>query len=54
MAWLGQVESVADWLAEESPVNLVLFNINEPGQSIREFGPNSLEAEQAVHKVNRD
>ena len=51
--WIGKVESVAEWLADTSPVNLVLFKLEQPGQAIRQFGPGSLQAEQAVHKVSR-
>ena len=50
---MGKVESVAEWLADTSPVNLVLFKLEQPGQAIRQFGPGSLQAEQAVHKVNK-
>ena len=51
LTWMGQVESVAEWLAEDSGVNLVLFYLESPGDAIREFGPNSPEAQLAVHKV---
>jgi len=51
--WMGKVESVAEWLADTSPVNLVLFKLEQPGQAIRQFGPGSLQAEQAVHKADQ-
>ena len=42
---------MVDWLGSEKPVNLVLFYLDQPGDKIRSFGPESEEADLAVYKV---
>ena len=39
--------------AETDPLNFVLFNVAEPADSIRAFGPDSVEAHQALQKVDQ-
>jgi len=52
--WNSQIKATVSWLSQKSdPVNLVLFNVNQPGQIIRTFGPESDEADFAVQKVDQ-
>ena len=51
--WNSQIKTTVSWLSQNAdPVNFVLFNINQPGQQIRAFGPESEEAGFAVQKVD--
>ena len=51
--WNSQIETTVSWLSQNSdPVNFVLFNVKQPGQQIRAFGPESEEAGFAVQKVD--
>ena len=45
------MNTVVDWIGSEKPVNLVLFYLDQPGDTIRFFGPESEEADLAVYKV---
>eukprot|EP00090_Calanus_glacialis_P045876 TRINITY_DN8762_c0_g1_i2.p1 TRINITY_DN8762_c0_g1~~TRINITY_DN8762_c0_g1_i2.p1 ORF type:complete len:580 (+),score=132.33 TRINITY_DN8762_c0_g1_i2:291-2030(+) len=52
--WNSQIKATVSWLSQKAdPVNLVLFNVNQPGQQIRTFGPESDEADFAVQKVDQ-
>ena len=51
--WKSQIKATVRWLSQnDDPVNLVLFNVNQPGQQIRAFGPESDEAGFAVQEVD--
>ena len=39
--------------AETDPLNFVLFNVVEPADSIKAYGPDSVEAHQALQKVDQ-
>ena len=39
--------------AETDPLNFVLFNVAQPSDSIKAFGPDSVEAHQALQKVDQ-
>ena len=52
--WNSQIKATVSWLSQKAdPVNFVLFNVNQPGQQIRTFGPESDEADFAVQKVDQ-
>jgi len=51
LRWTNQVNTVVDWFRSEKPVNLVLFYLDQPGDTIRFFGPESEEVDLAVYKV---
>ena len=52
--WNSQIKASVSWLSQKvDPVNFVLFNVNQPGQQIRTFGPESDEADFAVQKVDQ-
>jgi len=52
--WNSQIKASVKWLTQkEDPVNFVLFNVQQPGQIIRTFGPESDEADFAVQKVDQ-
>jgi len=54
LQWSSQIESIVKWMtAETDPLNFVLFNVAEPADSIRAFGPDSVEAHQALQKVDQ-
>ena len=47
MLWEDQINQTVKWLSRmKNPVDLVLFNVYQPGNCIRTFGPNSVEAVQ--------
>ena len=52
--WESQISSVVEWFTSKAdPVNLVLFNVQQPGGCIATFGPASVEADRAVQKVDQ-
>jgi len=52
--WNSQIKASVEWLSQKKdPVNLVLFYVNQPGQIIRAYGPESNEADFAVQKVDQ-
>jgi len=52
--WNSQIKATVNWLSQkDDPVNFILFNVNQPGQQIRTFGPESDEADFAVQKVDQ-
>ena len=52
--WESQISTTINWLTlEKDPVNLILFNVYQPGNYIRTFGPNGQEAGFAVQKVDQ-
>jgi len=52
--WNSQIKASVKWLTQkEDPVNFVLFNVQQPGQIIRAFGPESDDADFAVQKVDQ-
>ena len=52
--WNSQIKASVEWLTQKKdPVNLVLFYVNQPGQIIRAYGPESNEADFAVQKVDQ-
>jgi len=52
--WNSQIKASVEWLTQkDDPVNFVLFNVQQPGQIIRTFGPESDEADFAVQKVDQ-
>ena len=54
LMWSDQVSSVAGWLArKEDPVELVLMYVEQPGNQIRSWGPESDQADFAVMKVDQ-
>ena len=54
LLWTSQVQSIVSWLtAETDPLNLVLFHVGQPANCIRAFGPDSVEAHQALQKLDQ-
>eukprot|EP00092_Neocalanus_flemingeri_P014747 GFUD01015914.1.p1 GENE.GFUD01015914.1~~GFUD01015914.1.p1 ORF type:complete len:583 (-),score=126.96 GFUD01015914.1:125-1873(-) len=52
--WNSQIQATVNWFSKKvDPVNFILFYVNQPGQQIRTFGPESDEAEFAVQKVDQ-
>ena len=52
--WESQISSIVEWFTSKAdPVNLVLFNVQQPGGCIATFGPASVEADRAVQKVDQ-
>jgi len=52
--WNSQIKATVDWLSQKvDPVNFLMFYVNQPGEIIRTFGPESDEADFAVQKVDQ-
>ena len=49
LLWDEQINKTVRWFSQEdNPVNFVLFNVYQPGNCIRTYGPNSIEANQGI------
>ena len=54
LMWADQVTRVTGWLAKKNdPVELVLMYVDQPGNQIRSWGPESDQADFAVMKVDQ-
>ena len=54
LMWVDQVTRVTGWLAKKNdPVELVLMYVDQPGNQIRSWGPESDQADFAVMKVDQ-
>ena len=51
--WEDQISTITKWLTLEQPVNFVLFNVYQPANYIRTFGPSGEEAAAAMQKVDQ-
>lgn len=49
LLWDEQINKTVNWFSQEDKaVNFVLFNVYQPGNCIRTYGPNSIEANQGI------
>ena len=52
--WENQIKGILKWFSDEKdPMNFVLFNVYQPSICIQTFGPDSVEADQALQKVDQ-
>jgi len=54
LMWENQIKGILKWFSDEKdPMNFVLFNVYQPSICIQTYGPDSLEADQALQKVDQ-